>query len=193
MDQEKLQSTYLHLDKKIILFWFQVLAIIGMVFLATWDFQPTNSNISAYQITIKEFEEVRSGEYRILAEYCKGINNNALGLVVRSDIEFIPVPVNQNAKNGCEVYGAKINAESKPEIKVRIFQQNDLFNLINELELKKSQLKDQWVLAQQNLIKEFSSTAPNYEAIVSLYAQVQQIQSLLESNKSSMRSLISLQ
>jgi len=186
------KRTYLEIDLKMILFWLLIFSLLGLVYLAILGYNPSYGENSSNNISIKKFEKIGDEEYRLSIKYCNMTNSNPLGILVSSKEEVIPVPIGAKLGEGkCAIYATKIQADSKMTIKTSTFQKGDLDYLIKQFEIKKKNLRDQWILAEQKL-KMQNSVNKDSDKIASLKNQIKDLKSQIKSQKSSLTTLISL-
>ena len=117
-----------------------------------WIPQETIDRIS---ISDKRAHEVYENIYAFQFDYCAAIyNEDALGVIISSDTEKIPVQIDPNIEiNECQQYGTQIRASSDSSLNVSIFYDKDIQTLFKNFEKKKMNLEDDLVQYHQKLLR----------------------------------------
>ena len=85
-------------------------------------------NIEFLSISDKHIHEVAENVYAFQFDYCaKVYNKNAIGIIISSSIEKIPIQIDPNIKlHQCHQYGTQIHALSNTFPNTALFYENDM-------------------------------------------------------------------
>ncbi len=111
--------------------------------------------VDLLSISDEKIHEVFENVYAFQFDYCaKVYNNGALGTIVSSDIEKIPVPIDPNIQIGqCHQYGTQVRAFYDSSLEVSVFYEKDMEKLIKIFDKKKGNLEDDRIHYQQKLLR----------------------------------------
>ena len=111
--------------------------------------------IDRISISDKREHEISENVYAFQFDYCAGVyNKGVLGVIVSSDTERIPVPIDLNIQiDQCQQYGTQIRAFSDLSLDVSVFYEKDMERLIKIFDKKKGNLEDDLVHYQQKLLR----------------------------------------
>ena len=111
--------------------------------------------IDRISISDKRDHEVSENTYAFQFDYCAAIfNKDVLGVIVSSDTEKVPLPIDSNIQIGqCHQYGTQIRASSNLSINVSLFHQKDMGELIQTFDAKKGNLEEDLIHLQQKLLR----------------------------------------
>ena len=86
--------------------------------------------------------------------YAAVYNKNSLGVIVSSDAEKIPVPIDPNIQiDQYQQYGTHIRAFSDSSLEVSLFYEKDMEKWIKIFDKKKGNLEDDLVHYHQKLVR----------------------------------------
>ena len=141
--------------------------------------------------------EVSEDVYAFQFEYCAAVyNEGALGVIVSSDTEKIPVPIDPNIQiEQCQQYGTQIRAFSDSSIEVSLFYEKDMENLIKIFDKKKGNLEDDIVHYHQKLLRleDPNLDEDNLEEIDRLKMRIDLINHVIQSYKEGLNTFRALQ
>ena len=88
-----------------------------------------HDTVDKISISGKRAHEVSENAYAFQFDYCAAVyNEGGLGVIVSSDTERIPVPIDPNIQiSQCQQYGTQIRAFSISSIDVSLFYEKDLW------------------------------------------------------------------
>ena len=111
--------------------------------------------INRISISDKWEHEISENIFVFQFDYCAGIyNRDVLGVIVSSDTEKIPVPIDLNIQiDQCQQYGTQIHAFSDSSLEVSVFYEKDMEGLTKMFDKKKGNLEDDLVHFQQKLLR----------------------------------------
>lgn len=98
---------------------------------------------------------VSENTYAFQFDYCAAVyNKNSLGVIVSSDAEKIPVPIDPNIQiDQYQQYGTHIRAFSDSSLEVSLFYEKDMEKWIKIFDKKKGNLEDDLVHYHQKLVR----------------------------------------
>ena len=156
----------------------------------------SQKNIDQISILNKRMYKVSDNTYAFQFDYCAAVyNKGALGIIVSSSIEKIPLQIDPNIKeHQCHQYGTQIHAFSYSIPKTSIFYEEDMKTLFGSFEKKKMNLENDLVYNQQKLLKlqESNLEEDNSEEINRLEIQNNWINIAIQSYKEGLNILRSL-
>ena len=159
-----------------------------------WIPQETVDRIS---ISDKRAHEVSENIYAFQFDYCAAVyNEGALGVIVSSDTERIPVQIDPEIQIGqCQQYGAGIRASSDSSLDVSLFYKKDMQKLFKSFDKKKMNLEDDLVSYHQRLLKlqDPNRGEDNLEEIDKVKTRIDLINHVIQSYKQGLNTLSSLQ
>jgi len=111
--------------------------------------------VDKISISGKRAHEVSENAYAFQFDYCAAVyNEGALGVIVLSDTEKIPVQIDPNIQiDQCQQYGTQIRAFSDSSIEVSLFYEKDMEKLVRIFDTKKGNLEDDLVSYHQKLLR----------------------------------------
>ncbi len=117
-----------------------------------WIPQDTIDRIS---ISDRRVHETSENVYAYQFDYCAAVyNKGALGMIVSSDTEKIPVQIYPNIEaEQCQQYGTQIHASSNSSLKISLFYEKDVQKLFKNFEKKKMNLESDLIQYQQKLLR----------------------------------------
>ena len=135
--------------------------------------------------------------YAFQFEYCAAVyNDGALGIIVSSDTEKIPVQIDPNIQiHQCHQYEAQIHASSDSSLKTSLFYEKDMKALFKTFEKKKMDLQDDLIHYQQKLLRLQDSNLDedNLEKIIQIEIRIDLISQIIQSYKEGLNTLRALQ
>ncbi|MDH3395521.1 MAG: hypothetical protein OEL52_05115 [Nitrosopumilus sp.] len=159
-----------------------------------WISQETIDRIS---ISDKRTHEVSENVYAFQFDYCAAMyNEGALGLIVSSDTEKIPVQIDPNIQtHQCQQYGTQILAMSESSLKVSLFYEKDMQKLFKIFDKKRTNLEDDLVHYQQKLLRlqDPNLDENNLEKISQLKIRIDLINHVIQSYKEGLNTFRALQ
>ena len=159
-----------------------------------WILSDTIDRIS---ISDKRAHQVSENIYAFQFDYCAAVyNEGALGIIVSSDIEKIPVQIDPNIQiHQCHEYGTQIRAFSDSSLKVSLFYEKDMQTLFKVFEKKMMNLEDDLVQYQQKLLRlqDLNPDEDNLEKINQMKIRIELINHVIQSYKEGLNTLRSLQ
>ena len=146
----------------------------------------------------KEMEyQVSENVYSYQFQFCSDVyNEDALGVIVVSDTEKIPVQIAPNIqKNECHQYGAQIHGLSDSSLGTSLFYEKDISSLVKDFEKKSMNLGDEKVKLQQKLMRlqDPNLDGDNVKEIEKIKKQIDWHNDVIESCKEGVKTLRSLQ
>lgn len=161
---------------------------------AGWILPHTIDQIS---ISDKSAHEVSENIYAFQFDYCAAVcNEGVLGIVIASDTERIPIPIDPNIQIGqCQQYGTQIRAFSDSTLKVSLFYEKDIEKLIKIFDKKKSNLEDDLAHFQQKLLRleDPNLDEDNSEEIDKLKIRIKLVDHVIQSYKEGLNMFRALQ
>ena len=159
-----------------------------------WISQETVDRIS---ISDKRAHEVSENVYAFQFDYCAAVyNEDALGVIVSSDTERIPVQIDPDIQIGqCQQYGTRIHASSDSSLDVSLFYEKDMQKLFKIFDKKKMNLEDDLISYHQRLLKlqDPNFGEDNLEEIDKVKIRINLIKQVIQSYKQGLITLSSLQ
>lgn len=156
-----------------------------------------NEIIDTISISDKRIHEVSENTYAFQFDYCAAVyNEGALGIIVSSDTERIPVQIDPNIQiYQCQQYGARILASSDSSLDVSLFYEQDMPKLFKTFEKKKMNLEDDLVQYQQKLLRLQNPNIDedNLEKIDKVKTRIDLINHVIQSYKQGLNTLRALQ
>jgi len=153
--------------------------------------------VDKISVSDKRAHEVSENTYAFQFNYCADVyNQGALGIIVSSDIEKIPVQIDPNIQiHQCHQYGTQIQALPSSSIEVSLFYEKDMQTLFKVFDKKKMNLEDDLVHYQQKLLKLQNPNLgeDNSERINQIKMQIDLINHVIQSYKEGLNTLRSLQ
>lgn len=159
--------------------------------------QLSYEDIDQISISEKRSHEVSENVFAYQFNFCATeYNEGALGVIVSSDTEKIPVPIDPNIEiSQCHQYGTQIYAFSDSSLKVSLFYEKDVPKLFKSFEKKKVNLEDDLVLYHQKLLRLQNPNLDenNSEEIDNVKSRIELISHVIQSYKQSLNTLRALQ
>ena len=159
-----------------------------------WISPQTVDRIS---ISDKRAHEVSENVHAFQFEYCSAVyNDDALGVIVSSGTEKIPVPIDPNIQiHQCQQYGTQIRAFSDSSIEVSLFYEKDMQALFKVFDKKRGNLEDDLVSYHQKLLRleDPNLDEDNSKEIGQLKMRIDLIDHVIQSYKKGLNTLRSLQ
>ena len=159
-----------------------------------WILQETIDWIS---ISDKRVHEVSENVHAFQFDYCAAVyNEDALGIIVSSDTEKIPVPIDPSIQIGqCQQYGTQIRAFSDSSLEESLFYEKDMEKLIKVFDTKKGNLEDDLVHYHQKLLRlqDPNLDEDNLEETDRLKMRIDLVSNVIQSYKEGLNTLRALQ
>lgn len=153
--------------------------------------------VDIISISDKRTHEVSKNVHAFQFEYCSAVyNEEALGVIVSSDTEKIPVPIDPNIQiHQCQQYGTQIRAFSDLSIDVSLFYEKDLKTLFKVFDKKRENLEDDLVSYHQKLLRLENPNLDedNSKEIGQLKMRIDLIDHVIQSYKEGLNTLRTLQ
>lgn len=153
--------------------------------------------VDKISISGKRTHEISENVYAFQFDYCATVyNEGVLGVIVSSDTEKIPVPIDPNIQiDQCQQYGTQIRAFSNSSIDVSLFYEKDMEKLIKIFDTKKENLEDDLIHYHQKLLRleDPNLNGDNLEKIDRVKMQIEWINIAIQSYKEGLNTLRSLQ
>jgi len=153
--------------------------------------------VDKISISDKRAHEVSENVYAFQFEYCAAVyNKDALGVIVSSDTEKIPVPIDSNIqKDQCQQYGTQIRAFSDSSIEASLFYEKDMQKLFKYFDKKKMNLENDFVHYQQKLLRSQDPNLDedNSEEIDQLKMRIDLVNHVIQSYKEGLNTLRAMQ
>ena len=153
--------------------------------------------VDKISISDKRAHEVSENVYAFQFDYCAAVyNEGVLGVIVSSDTEKIPVPIDPNIQiDQCQQYGTQIYAFSGSSLEVLLFYEKDVEKLIKIFDTKKENLEDDLIHYHQKLLRleDPNLNGDNLEKIDRVKMQIEWINIAIQSYKEGLNTLRSLQ
>jgi len=146
---------------------------------------------------VNELRITKTGEisYKIMFEFCSLKNNlDAIGVSVKSEMEFVPIPIDFNMGLGqCHEYGTNIHTSDTSTLSFSLFTVKDLENIIEPLEQQMYDFNNSVVSTQQELLKIQKTEPENLEKIKQIKDKLNSYQEILDSTKNSIKAIRGMQ
>lgn len=156
-----------------------------------------SGTIDKISISDRRAHEISENTYAFQFNYCADVyNQGALGVIVSSDTEKIPVQIDPNIQiHQCHQYGAQIHASSDSSLKTSLFYEKDIQTLFKTFEKKKMDLQDDLIHYQQKLLRLQDSNLDedNLEEIIQMEIRIDLISQIIQSYKEGLNTLRALQ
>lgn len=156
-----------------------------------------SDTVDKISISGKRAHEVSENVYAFQFDYCAAVyNEGALGVIVSSDTEKIPVPIDPNIQIGqCQQYGTQIRSFSDSSLEVSFFYEKDMGKLIKVFDAKKGNLEDDLVHYQQKLLRLQNPNLDedNLEKIIKIKMRIELVDNVIQSYKEGLNTLRALQ
>jgi len=153
--------------------------------------------VDKISISDKRAHEVSENVYAFQFEYCAAVYNEvALGTIISSDTEKIPVQIDPNIQmHQCQQYGTQIRAFSDSSIEVSLFYEKDMQTLFKVFDKKKINLEEDLVHYHQKLLRLQNPNIDenNLEEINQLKMRIDLINHVIQSYKEGLNTLRALQ
>ena len=153
--------------------------------------------VDKISISDKRAHEVSENVYAFQFEYCAAVyNEGALGTIISSDTEKIPVPIDPNIQiDQCQQYGTQIRAFSDSSLKVSLFYEKDMETLFKVFDKKKGDLGEDLVHYHQKLLRLQNPNLDetNLEEIDQIKMRIDLINHVIQSYKEGLNTLRALQ
>ena len=153
--------------------------------------------VDIISISDKRAHEVSENIYAFQFEYCAAVyNEGALGTIISSDTEKIPVSIDPNIQiDQCQQYGTQIRAFSDSSIAVSLFYEKDMEILFKIFDKKKGNLEEDLIHYHQKLLRLQNPNLDesNLEEIDQLKIRIVLINHVIQSYKEGLNTLRSLQ
>jgi hypothetical protein len=157
----------------------------------------SHETIDRISISDKRTHEVSENVHAFQFDYCAAVyNENALGVIISSDTEKIPIQIDPNIQTyQCQQYGTQIHASSDSSIVVSLFYEKDMQALFKIFNKKKMNLEDDLVSYQQKLLRleDPNLDENNSEEIDKVETRIELIKHVIQSYKQGLNTLRSLQ
>ncbi len=172
---------------------FAVLLLSGIF---TYQISATAETADKIEISNKTIHEISENTHAFQFKYCATTyNEDALGIIVSSDTERIPVQIDPNIKiDECQQYGTQIRAFSNSSLETSIFYEKDMEKLFKEFDTKKSNLEEDLVHYHQKLLRlqDLNINEDNSEEIDKIKERITIIDHVIQSYKQGLSTLTSL-
>lgn len=153
--------------------------------------------VDKISISEKRAHEVSENVYAFQFDYCAAVyNQGALGMIVSSDTEKIPVQIDPNIQiRQCQQYGTQIYAFSDSSLKVSLFYEKDMRTLFNAFDTKKMNLEKDLIHYQQKLLRLQNPDLDedNVEKISQIKIRIDLVNHVIQSYKEGLNTLRALQ
>ena len=153
--------------------------------------------VDKISISNKRAYGVSENTYAFQFDYCAAVyNKNSLGIIVSSDTEKIPVPIDPNIQTGkCQQYGTQIRAFSDSSLEVSLFYEKDVEEWIKIFDKKKGNLEDDLVHYHQKLLRLEDSNLDedNSEEIDQLKMRIKLLDHVIQSYKEGLNTFRALE
>ena len=153
--------------------------------------------VDKISISDKRAHEVSENVYAFQFDYCAAVyNEGALGTIISSDTEKIPVPIDPNIQiHQCQQYGTQIRAFSDSSIEVSLFYEKDMQTLFKAFDKKKGNLEEDLVHYHQKLLRLQNPNLDesNLEEINLIKMRIDLINHVIQSYKEGLNTLRALQ
>ena len=153
--------------------------------------------VDKISISGKRLHEVSENTYAFQFKYCAAVyNEGALVVIVSSDTEKIPVPIDPDIQiDQCQQYGTQIHAFSDSSLEVSVFYEKDMKKLIKVFDKKKGNLGDDLIHYHQKLLRleDPNLNEDNLEKIDQLKMRIDLINHVIQSYKEGLNTLRALQ
>ena len=147
-------------------------------------------------ISNKIIHKVSENAYAFQFEYCATAHNqSALGVIVLSDTEKIPLQIDPNIKiDECHQYGTQIRAFSDSSLETSIFYEKDIEKWGKEFDRKKTNLEEDLVHYHQKLLRleDPNIDEDNSEEINEIKERIAIINHVIQSYKQGLKTFSSL-
>jgi len=157
----------------------------------------SHETIDRISILDKRIHKVYENVYAFQFNYCAAVyNENALGIIVSSDTEKIPVQIDPNIQtHQCQQYGTQIHASSDSSLEVSLFYEKDMQTLFKRFDKKKMNLEDDLVSYQQRLLRleDPNLDENNLEKIDQVKIRIELINHVIQSYKQGLNTFRALQ
>ena len=155
-----------------------------------------SETIDRISVSDKREHEISENVYAFQFDYCAEVyNEGVLGVIVSSDTEKIPVPIDPNIQiDQCHQYGTQIHAFSELSIEVSLFYEKDMERLTKIFDTKKSNLEDDLIHYHQKLLRleDPNLDEDNLEKIAQLKIRIDLINHVIQSYKEGLNTLRAL-
>ncbi len=152
--------------------------------------------VDKISISDKIAHEVSENIHAFQFDYCAAVyNEGVLGVIVSSDTEKIPVPIDPNIQiNQCQQYGTQIIAFSDTSLDVSLFYEKDLQTLFKNFERKKMNLEDDLIQYQQKLLRLQNPNLDedNLDEIDQVKTRIELIEHVVQSDKQGLNTFTAL-
>lgn len=136
--------------------------------------------------------EIGNWRYFVHFEFCTNIQNSALGIWAKTDLEKIPIPINPDGKiSECQKLAVKIRADNATSLTMSTFSSEDLPKLIKEVEELRQKTLNELVKAEQYLLK-LQNQQSSVEEIEEAKDRRNVFKEILESTSESLKTLRSM-
>ena len=153
--------------------------------------------VDKISILDKRAHETSENVYAFQFDYCAAVyNEGVLGVIVSSDTEKIPVPIDPNIQiDQCQQYGTQIRAFSNSSITVSLFYEKDMEKLIKIFDTKKGNLEDDLIHYNQKLLRleDPNLDEDNLEEIDRLKMRIELVEHVIQSYKEGLNTFRALQ
>jgi len=153
--------------------------------------------VDKISISDKRVHEVSENVHVFQFEYCSAVyNEGVLGVIVSSDTERIPVPIDPDIHmHQCQQYGTQIRAFSDSSIEVSLFYEKDMQTLLKVFDKKKGNLEEDLVSYHQKLLRLQNPNLDenNLEEINLIKMRIDLINHVIQSYKEGLNTLRALQ
>ena len=157
----------------------------------------SQETVDRISISDKRAHEVSENVYAFQFDYCAAVyNEGALGVIVSSDTERIPVQIDPAIQIGqCHQYGTQIHSSSDSSLDVSLFYKKDMQKLFKIFDKKKMNLEDDLISYHQRLLKlqDPNIDEDNLEEIDKVKIRINLINHAIQSYKQGLNILSSLQ
>ena len=153
--------------------------------------------VDLLSISDEKIHKVSENVYAFQFDYCaKVYNKNAIGIIISSSIERIPIQIDPNIElNQCQQYGTQIHSLSNTIPKNSLFYEKDMDVLFKNFDKKKTNLEADLVHNQQKLLRlqDPNLDEDNLEEIEKIKTQNKWINIAIQSYEKGLNTLRSLQ
>lgn len=173
---------------------------LGFVFIALMLFATSASQVYATidaaddnNISNETIRKVSENIYAFQFKYCSTTyNQGALGVIVSSDTEKIPLQIDLDIQIGeCHQYGTQIRAFSEKSLDTSVFYEKDMKKLFKNFNEKKMNLEKDLVYLEQKLLRLENPEIDeeNSEKIIQVKTRIELIEDVIESYRQGLSTL----
>ncbi len=173
-----------------------VFTVLMLFVLSANQVYATTDTVNDNSISNETVRKISENIYAFQFKYCSTTyNQDALGVIVSSDTEKIPLQIDPNIQiDECHQYGTQIRVFSEKSLETSVFYEKDMNKLFKNFDEKKMNLEKDLVYLEQKLLRLENPEIDedNSEKTIQVKKRMKLIEYVIESYRQGLSTLTAL-